>query len=165
MTRVDLKTFTFSAGSKSRSINNAVLGTLPKRLLFTMFNTDFNGSVDTNPYKFRHYHTSELSLYVNGKRVPSEGLTLDMDHKKTSVVGCGTLFVGSGIHHSNLVLQITHMYINGYFMLFDLTPDRGASEGHTHSPRMAISGLNCYSANHYPSRSRACCTLNMTLQS
>jgi hypothetical protein len=26
MTRVDLKTFTFSAGSKSRSIDNAVLG-------------------------------------------------------------------------------------------------------------------------------------------
>jgi hypothetical protein len=27
------------------------------------------------------------------------------------------------------------MYINGYFMLlFDLTPDRGASEGHTSLP-------------------------------
>jgi len=30
MTRVDLKTFTFSAGSKSRSIDNAVLGPLQK---------------------------------------------------------------------------------------------------------------------------------------
>ena len=31
---------------------------------------------------------------------------------------------------------MTHdMYINGYFMLlFDLTPDRGASEGHTSHP-------------------------------
>ena len=45
--RVDLKSFTFSAWSKSRSIDNAVLGPLPKRLLFTMIkNTDFNGSVD-----------------------------------------------------------------------------------------------------------------------
>ena len=52
ITRVDLKTFTFSAGSKSRSIDNAVLVPLPKRLLFTMIkNADFNGSVDTNPYK------------------------------------------------------------------------------------------------------------------
>jgi len=44
-----------------------------------------------------------------------------------------TLFEGSGIHHSNSGLQITHdMYINGYFMLlFDLTPDLAASEGHT----------------------------------
>jgi hypothetical protein len=83
MTRVDLKTFTFSAGSKSRSIDNAVLGPLPKRLLFTVIkNTDFNGSVDTNPYKFRHYDISEFSLYVNGRRVPSEGLSLYMDHEK-----------------------------------------------------------------------------------
>ena len=47
MTRVDLKTFTFSAGSKFLSIDNAVLGPLPKRLLFTIIkNSDFNGSVD-----------------------------------------------------------------------------------------------------------------------
>jgi len=67
MTRVDLKTFTFSTGSKSRSIDNAVLGPLPKLLLFTMIkNANFIGSVDTTPYKFRHY-ISEFSLYVNGK--------------------------------------------------------------------------------------------------
>jgi len=68
--------------------------------------------------------------------VPSEGLTLDMDHEKASVMGVGTLFEGSGIHHSNSGLQITHdMYINGYFMLlFLLTPDRRTSEGIRHSP-------------------------------
>ena len=82
MTRVDLKSFIFSAGSKSRSIDNAVLGPLPKRMLFTMIkNSNFNGSVETNTYKFRHY-ISEFSLYTNGRRVPSEGLTLDMDHEK-----------------------------------------------------------------------------------
>ena len=32
-TRVELKTFTFSGGSQSLTINNAVLGVLPKRLL------------------------------------------------------------------------------------------------------------------------------------
>ena len=31
-TRVELKTFTFSGGSQSLTINNAVLGVLPKRL-------------------------------------------------------------------------------------------------------------------------------------
>ena len=87
---------------------------LPKRLLFTMMkNADFNGSVDTNSYKFKHYDISEISLNVNGKRVPSEGLTLNMDHEKTSVIGSRTLFEVSGIHHSNTGLQITQdMYIN-----------------------------------------------------
>jgi hypothetical protein len=103
-----------------------VLGPLPIRLLFTMIkNADFNGSVDTNHDKFRHY-ISEFSLYVNGKRVSSEGLTLDIDHVKTSVMGYGTLFEGSGVQHSKTGLQITHdMYNNGYFMLlFDFSLDR-----------------------------------------
>ena len=79
-----------------------MLGTIPKRLLFTKIkNADFAGSLDTNPYKFRHYDTSDFSLYVNGKRVPSEGLSQDMDHEKTSVTGYRTMFEGSGIHHSN----------------------------------------------------------------
>jgi hypothetical protein len=83
MTRVDLKTFTFSAGYISRCIENAVLRPHQKRLLFTIIkNTDFNGSVDTNSYKFRDYDISEFSPYVNRRRMPSEGLSLDMDHEK-----------------------------------------------------------------------------------
>ena len=110
---------------------------IPKRLLFTMINNAyFNGSVDTNPHKFRHYDIGLFSLYVNGERVPSEDLTLDMDHEKPSVMSYKTLSEVSGIHHSNSGLQITHdMYINVYFMLlFDLTADRGASEAHTSLP-------------------------------
>ena len=63
MTRVELKTFTFSAGSKPLSIDNAVLVRVPERLLFTMVkNADFIGTIDTNPYKFRHYDISDFSL-------------------------------------------------------------------------------------------------------
>ena len=60
-----------------------------------------------------------------------------MDHEKTSVMGYRTLFKASGIHHSNTGLQITHdMYINSFFMLlFNLTPDRGASAGHMSHPQ------------------------------
>jgi len=55
-----------------------------------------------------------------------------MSHEKTSVKGYATLFEGTGIHHSNSGLQITHnMYINGFFVIvYDLTPDLAASEGH-----------------------------------
>jgi len=51
-------------------------------------------------------------------------------------MGYRTLFGGSGIHHSNSGHQITHdIYISGYFMLlFDLTPDRATSKGHTSHP-------------------------------
>ena len=53
-------------------------------------NADFNGSVDTNPYKFREY-----SLYVNGKLVPSVSLTLDMDHEKSLLWAIGRSLKGS----------------------------------------------------------------------
>ena len=64
-----------------------------------------------------------------------------MDHEKTSFMGYRTLFEASGIHQSNWGLQITHdMYIKGYFiLLFDLTPDRDASERQTSHPITVIS--------------------------
>ena len=137
VTRVELKTFTFSTGSKSLSIDKAFLRPVPKRLLFTIVNNaNFIGTMDTNPYKFQHYEISDFSLFVNGKQYPNEGLSLGMDHEKTSVMGYRTLFEGSGIHHSNAGHQIRHdMFVNGYFMLlFDLTPDQAASEAHTSHP-------------------------------
>jgi hypothetical protein len=92
--------FTFSRGSKSLSINNAVLGTIPKRLVFTMSkNSNFLGSLDSNPYNFQHYKINSFALNVNGKQIPSEALSLDMSHEKTPVNGYKTLFEGSGIHH------------------------------------------------------------------
>ena len=143
MTRVELKTFTCSGGSQSLSIDNAVLGLLPKRLLFTMVkNSDFLGSMATNPYNLRHYDINYLALHVNGKQIPAEGLSFDMEHDNLYVMGYRTLFEGAGIHHSNSGLNITpYMYRHGYFLLlFDLTPDRAASEGHSSLPTTAISG-------------------------
>ena len=125
------------------SINEAVLDMLPKRLIFTMVkNTDFLGSRDTNPYNFRHYDLTNVTMYVNGRQIPSESVSLNMDHEKTSVRGYATLFEGTGIHHSNSGLQITHdMYINGFFMiLYHLTPDLAASEGHASPLQAVISG-------------------------
>ena len=92
--------------------------------------------MDTNPYNFRHYDLDYFALYVNGRQILPGGLTLRMGHEKTSVMGYNTLFEGSGIHHSNSGLQITHgLYIKGVFMLiFDLTPDRAASDGHSSNP-------------------------------
>ena len=49
-TSVELKTFTFSGGSQCLTINNAVLGLLPKRLLFTMvMNTTFSAPQTRTP--------------------------------------------------------------------------------------------------------------------
>ena len=93
LTRVELKTFTFSSGSQSLSIKNAVLQPIPKRLLFSMVkNTDFLGSVTTNPYFFRHYDINHFALHVYGKKIPAVVLSFALEHEKTSVMGYRTLF-------------------------------------------------------------------------
>ena len=122
--------FTFSRGSQSLSIDNAVLGYIPKCILFTIVkNKEFLASLDMNPFRFPHINY--FALYVNGKQMPRPA----SGHwpRKDVCVAYRTLFDASGIHHSNSGLQISYdMYVAGYFMLlFDLTPDRGASEGHT----------------------------------
>jgi len=54
--------------------------------------TDFLGSMNTNPYFFRHYDLSYFALNVYDKQIHTEGLVLNMGHEKTSVVGYRTLF-------------------------------------------------------------------------
>ena len=99
-------------------------------------NTDFLGSMDWNPFNFRHFDINNFAMYVNGRQIRPEDVNLLTDHEKTSIMGYRTLFQGFGIHHSNSGLQITpDKHINGFFMLlFDLTPDLAASEGHTSDP-------------------------------
>jgi len=123
------------------SIDNAVLGPIPKYLLFSMvMNADFIGSLDSNPYRFQLYDISNFALFVNGKPFRNKGLSLGKDHEKTYVMGYRTLFETSGIYHWNSGLQKTHdMFINTDFMLlFDVTPYRSASEGHTFHPEHGI---------------------------
>ena len=101
-----------------------------------MVKTDILNSMASNPFNFRHFDINNFAIYVNGRQIPPEGVNLLMDHEKTSIMGYRTLFEGSGIRHSNSGPPITpDKYINGFFMLlFDLTPNLAASEGHTSDP-------------------------------
>jgi hypothetical protein len=83
LSNVQVKAFTFASGSQSLSIANAVLGTLPKRMLFTLVkNKDFLGSLDTNSFNFRHYDIRHFALCVNGNQILSEGLHITLVAKK-----------------------------------------------------------------------------------
>jgi hypothetical protein len=98
-------------------------------------NKDFIVSVNTNPFPFPHYDNSNFAVYASGKQIPSGGMLLNPGHEKATDMEYGSLFEASVIRHSNTGRQITHdIYIAGYFMLFDVTPDHGAAEGHTSHP-------------------------------
>jgi len=59
---------------------------LPKRLIFAMVkNTDVLGSRISNSYNLCHYDLTSFTMYVNGRQIPSESLSLYMGDQKKSV--------------------------------------------------------------------------------
>ena len=75
-------------------------------------NTDFLGSMATNPYNLRHYDINYFALHVTGRQIPTELLSLDMEHENSFVMGYRTLFEGAGIHQSNSGLSICPLHVS-----------------------------------------------------
>ena len=82
MTRVELKTFTYAKGLQSLSIHNAILGPIPKRLLFVMVDNGESRLPDYKPFQVPALQYDLFTLYVNGKQIPSAGLHLDTTREK-----------------------------------------------------------------------------------
>jgi hypothetical protein len=101
---------------RTLTLDNAIFGRTPKRIVFTMTkNSDFIGSKDSNPFNFEHYKLTYFSMNVNGRQLQSGGLSLDTNSETTPVLAYDTLFTGCCIHHADTGLQISHtMYLNGF---------------------------------------------------
>ena len=73
ITRVEVKSFTMHAGILGDTLDNVVLGRIPKRIIIEfVLNKSFNGNRKTNPFNFQHFNVNYLSLYVDGVQLPSE---------------------------------------------------------------------------------------------
>ena len=56
LTKAEIKTFTIHAGIMGKSIDNAILGQLPKRIIVGFVdNETFNGDRKVNPFNFKYY--------------------------------------------------------------------------------------------------------------
>jgi len=75
-------------------------------------NTDFLGTMSTNPFNFRHFDLNHFALYVNERQIPPEGLSQDMSREKIAIMGYRTLFDGSDII---IRTQDSAKYINRIF--------------------------------------------------
>ena len=125
--RAEIKPYTIPAQQLSHTLNNISNGVLPMFLLFTMVpNTNFVGTITTNPFHFVHENLSYFALYVKDKliqTVPLQPVFNSTDKRFTRAYE--TLFTGTNIHHNDRGHMITpQMFANGYFMLtYLLSPD------------------------------------------
>jgi hypothetical protein len=133
--RTDCKTYTIPSGNPS--IHK---GDLFNGLVLAMVDSDaFNGSYTKNPYNFKLYGATSISLAIDGEQIPFKPITLKltrasetnfMEAYQTLFSGTGRLFADSGIDIGR------RDYNKGYAVLaFDLTPDLCSSSAHLNQKR------------------------------
>lgn len=131
LTRVEVKTFTIHSGVVGESLDNVILGQLPKRIIVGFVNNKaFNGDKKLNPFNFKNYGINFFSLYVDGTQIPSRPLQPIFSSEEPLYVDAyQTLFSGTGIHFLNEGNSISRDdYSKGYTLFaFDLTPDLSAN--------------------------------------
>lgn len=133
ITRVQIKSFVIHSGVHGESLDNVILGQLPKRIIIGFVkNKSFNGDRGCNPFNFEHFSINYLNVYVDGVQVPSRQLqpNFETDHY---VEAYQNLFIGTGIHFKNQGNCITKSAFSKGYTLFayDFTPDLSANEnGH-----------------------------------
>lgn len=130
ITRVEVKSFTMHSGIIGDTLDNVILGQLPKRIILGfVYNKAFNGDKTLNPFNFQNTAINYLSLYVDGQQIPGKPLQPEFGANDTWVQSYHTLFSGTGIHFQNEGLGIDReSYARGYCLFaFDLTPDLSAN--------------------------------------
>ena len=133
LTHTQIKTFRASSGARQVSIDNAFLGPIPEEILIAFVkNTAFVGSASTNQFHFHHYDMSNLVLFVNGVKNPSEPLTIERSSTFGASRAYETHISSTGVHHDDRAYMVTlEMFTKNFCLLgFDLTPDREADEEH-----------------------------------
>ncbi|XP_025995042.2 uncharacterized protein F54H12.2-like [Solenopsis invicta] len=131
LTRVEVKTFTIHSGLVGESLDNVILGQLPKRIIVGFVdNKAFNGDRKLNPFNFKNYGINFLSLYADGMQIPSRPLQPSFKKDEPLYIEAyHILFSGTGIHFLNEGNSISRDdYSNGYCLFaFDLTPNLSAN--------------------------------------
>ena len=130
LTRVEVKAITLHSGIYGETLDNVILGQLPKRIIVGFVeNSAYNGDKSLNPFDFKNLNINLLCLYVDGVQVPSKPLQPNF---KTNmyVDAYHTLFSGTGINFLNMGNSISReAYANGFCLFaFDLTPDLSANQ-------------------------------------
>ena len=67
ITRVEFKSFIFNTGISGETLDNIILGVIPKRIIIGLVkNKALNGNRRLEPFHFDHFNLNYLSLYVDG---------------------------------------------------------------------------------------------------
>ena len=131
--RVVCKALSIAPGLPNVRQDNIFSGLVPTSFVFGLVDSNaYTGEYGKNPFNFKHYDVSTITLSVNGEEIPFKQLRLKFptannirDKSVDFLQAYNTLFSGTGKMFSNMGLDITRDdYPEGYTLFaFDLTPD------------------------------------------
>jgi hypothetical protein len=127
--RVECKTFSIQTGMQSVTQEQVFQGQLPSRIVIGCVDHDaFDGMYTKNPYNFKHYKMTKLSLEVDTLD-GTKTIVSDFDNGLIAE-GYMSLFIGARKAFKDEDLDVTRDDFVGGFALycFDLTPDLGESD-------------------------------------
>ena len=122
--RVVVKTFSIPTGNVGAVQDNLFLSQTPNRLVIGLVDSAaFNGENARNPFNFQTLGLSFLSLYLDGKQVPSKPLQPNFAGGQY-VRSFFNLMVSSGLANQDSGSNISRQDFTGGFALYsmDLTP-------------------------------------------
>jgi hypothetical protein len=138
--RVEMKTFTVAAGSRSISLNSICSGKLPTFMCFTMTNnSDFIGNSLTNSLALIHKSIQNLSIYANNLELRFGPMDFHTENKNFAYA-YHSLFNASGVDSKNVGNLITpELYSHGAWMICtDFTPDGSGNVTHSSIPNAGV---------------------------
>jgi len=78
MTSAEVRHDTISAGSLDKSFDNVCNGRLPRLLILQLVESQAqNGSLNSDPFDFKHFGLSYACAYINGHQVPLNAYQMD----------------------------------------------------------------------------------------
>ena len=128
--RVECKTFSIPTGNYDTVQKNLFMGQVPNRVIVGLVGTDaFNGSFANNPYKFKNYKISDISLKSDGQEQSGEPIKFD-SAAGTIMEGYWSLLLTAGKVLKNADIDISRKdYVNGITLFgWHLTPDLGEDD-------------------------------------
>lgn len=123
--RVVCKTYTIPAGNLSSTQENLFSGQLPSRIILGIVDNDaFNGCYTKNPFNFKHFDVSQISIYLDGQLSSIKPLELNYEANQY-ITGYLSLFQGTNKYKKDSGNDINRdEYGEGYSLYaYDLTPD------------------------------------------
>ena len=125
LTQSKIKSFLLQSTISSKSIQNALTGSLPQSLVICFLDARaFDGNVAFNPFVFTHFNLNKLNLRVNGN--PFHPRPFQPNYETGDFMReYRNLMDHGGVQHGNnsIAINMKEFVSNSNFYIYDFSPD------------------------------------------